>query len=185
MSIACVCLWMRSRGTVTPVDGRGRWEALFADLEAEYDAAGSDEHDAEVRDRVRIEHARLTLADRLRAHVGATITVTTNGAGVIRGTLTDAEPGWLVLGDTLVPASAIREVGGLGPRASEPKPAPKRPLPLGYALRALADSGDPVACTFTDGRTVRATIERVGADHVDIGGVAVPFRRIAAIRPAD
>lgn len=160
---------------------RGRWDALFADLEAELDGEEARELDAEVRDRTQAERARLALADRLAAHRGAQVSVITHGAGTITGRLDDAAPNWLVVGGVLVPRTAILGVRGLGPGAVEPDARPRARLSMGYALRAMAGE---VVCTFVDGRTLRATIERVGKDHVDLDGEAVPFRAIAAIRPA-
>ena len=160
---------------------RGRWDALFADLEGELAGEEARDLDAEVRDRTRREHARLALADRLAAHQGATITVTTLGAGSITGLLTDAARDWLLVGATLIPRTAVLGVSGLTTIATDPDAAPKMRKSVGYALRAMAG---PVTCTFVDGRTVRATIERVGRDHVDLDGTTVPFRAIAAIRPA-
>lgn len=162
---------------------RGRWDALFADLEAELDGEEARDLDAEVRDRAGVEHARLTLADRLAAHAGAQIAVTTTGAGTIRGRLTGAARDWLTVGDTLVPRLAVLGVSGLGEAATEPEERPRAPRTIASVLRGMADEG-PVTCVFTDGRTVTASIERVGKDHVDLDGTAVPFRAIAAIRPA-
>ncbi|HWL38600.1 MAG TPA: hypothetical protein VNQ77_20600 [Frankiaceae bacterium] len=162
---------------------RGRWDALFADLEAELDGEEARELDAEVRDRAAVEHARLTLADRLVAHVGAHVAVTTAGAGVLRGRLTGAARDWLTVGDTLVPRLAVLGVSGLGEAATEPEERPRAPRTIASVLRGMAYEG-PVTCVFTDGRTLTAPIERVGKDHVDLGGTAVPFRAVAAIRPA-
>lgn len=160
---------------------RGRWDALFADLEGELAGEEARELDAEVRDRTRREHARLALADRLAAHRGAHVTVTTLGGGTVSGRLTDAAKDWLLVGETLIPRTAVLAVAGLGRAAVEPDAAPTVKKSVGYALRTMAG---PVTCTFVDGRTVQGTIERVGRDHVDLDGRAVPFRAIATIRPA-
>jgi hypothetical protein len=160
----------------------GRWAALFADLDGEADAAEAADLRAEVLTRTKIEHARLTLADRLRAHEGVEVTVTV-GAGTLRGRLADAAPEWLLVDETLVAATAVLAVQGLGPNAGAPESRPRKPLPLGVLLRMLADRGDEVTCTFADGRTVRGTIGRVGADHVDIGDRVVPYAALATVRP--
>ena len=162
---------------------RGRWDALFADLEAELDGERARELDDEVRDRTRLEHARIALADRLAAQHGAEVAVTTFGAGVVRGPLTDSGKDWLLVGETLVPRAAVRTVEGLGPAAVDPDTTRLR-LPLGVALRALARRHDVVTCTFTDGATLRGRIERVGKDAVDVAGHVVPFRALATVRPA-
>lgn len=160
---------------------RGRWDALFADLEGELAGEHARELDDEVDDRTRAEHARLTLADRLVANKGATVAVATTGAGTVSGPLTDAAKDWLMVGDTVIPRTSVLTVSGLGPDAIDPETRPLTRLTLGYALRRL--DGE-VVCVLTDGRVLTATIERVGKDHADLGGQAVPFRAIAAIRPA-
>jgi hypothetical protein len=199
--LAVTCVRFRSFGVNTPqlpVDGEaregapvdvrgqapGRWAALFADVEGELDAAEAAELDAEVSDRTAYEVGRLTLADRLTAALGTDVAVTTNGAGTVRGQLTDAAPDWLVVGDTLVPTAAVTTMTGLGVRAARPG-AIQRRLTLGYALRALA--GQDATVTTTDGTMYRGTIDRVGADFVDVsteqGGKTIRHVAIAAVRP--
>jgi hypothetical protein len=180
MSIACVCLWMWHHDGME----RGRWDALFADLEAELDGEEARERDAEVRDRTRIEHGRLTLADRLVASIGAEVAVTTAGAGTLHGRLNAAARDWLLVDDTLVTRTAVLGVRGLSAYAVEPDARARAASTIGGRLRALAADGTPVTCVFTDGNVVTAAIERVGKDHVDLDGQAVPFRALATIRPA-
>jgi hypothetical protein len=161
-----------------------RWAALFADLEAELDAAEAAELAEEVRDRERRELARVHLSDRL--FPGTPVAVTTRGAGTIRGTVADAAREWLLLEgpDVLVAAHAVLHVTGLGATAEPPT---KVRLNLGYALRALSRNGS-VAMTLTDGTTFHARIDRVGADFVDLAEDGrpwrtVPFDAIATVRP--
>jgi hypothetical protein len=171
-----------------------RWEALFADLAAELDAAEAAELDAEVRDRARRELAAITLADRVLGALGTAVTVTT-AAGPVRGTLDDAAPDWMLVGGTLVPASAVHTIAGLGPNATAPGPVR---LTFGYALRALARRRVPVAVTLDDGTTLHGTFDRVGADHADLAEhppgeprraqavtrtSTIPFAAIATVRP--
>lgn len=177
-----------------------RWGALFADLEGELAAAEAAELDAEVRDRARREVARLHLADRLGPAVGHPVTVTTNGAGVLRGTLDDAAPEWLLLiegpsRDVLVPVTAVLAIDGLGALSEEPRTT--RRLTLSYALRALARRRNAVTVTFVDGSTTSGTFDRVGGDFAELaehppgeprrpGTVrrtrTIPFAAIAAVR---
>jgi hypothetical protein len=168
------------------VDVRGRWAALFADLEGELDAADAADLDDEVTDRAGYEVARLTLTDRLTAAEGRAVTVTVTGAGPVRGTLTDSAPGWLVVGDALVPTTAVQAIAGLPAHAAQPGPVRRR-LTLTYALRAIASQRGPVALTTIDGRTSHGTIDRVGADFVDVtterGPSTIPYAVIATVRP--
>ncbi len=162
---------------------RGRWDALFDDLAGELAGEQARDFDAEVRDRIQVEQARQTLADRLVAHQGAAVTVTTQGAGVVRGVVTDAAKDWLLVGDTLIPRTAVLAVEGLGSYARSPDARPEAEAAIGHVLRQLADEHDEVTCTFVDGQTLRGLITRVGRDYVDVGDRAIPFRAIATIRP--
>jgi hypothetical protein len=168
-----------------------RWDHLFADLEAQLDAADRDELAAEVRDRTRRETARLRLADRLRAAVGCRLVVTTGGASVIRGTLDQAGPDWLLLTEdsssrALVPLAAVLSVDGLPAVSGEPgsEGAVGARLDLGYALRGLARDRAAVAITLRDGGTVTGTVDRVGADFVELAehDAGEPRRRDSVIR---
>jgi hypothetical protein len=175
-------------GTVNAV--QGRWEALFADLEAEYDAAEAAELDAEVRDRARREVARLHLADRLAPSIGHPVVVTARGAGTLRGRLADAAPEWLLLSeppslDCLVPATAVLSISGLGALSTEPGTRGRvaARLTLGYALRGLARRRAGVAVTFADGTTANGTIDRVGGDFLELAEhPAGEARRAGAVR---
>jgi hypothetical protein len=182
----------------------GRWEALFADLAAEYDAAQAAELDAEVRDRSRREVARLHLTDRLAPAVGHPVVVTARGAGTLRGRLVDAAPEWLLLSeppalDCLVPASAVLTISGLGALSTEPGTGSQvgARLTLGYALRGLARRRAPVAVTLADGTVLDGTLDRVGADFAELAEHApgearrpgtvravrtIPFAAIGAVR---
>jgi hypothetical protein len=181
-----------------------RWAALFADLEAELDAAEAAELDAEVRDRARREVARLHLADRLAPAVGHPVAVAVLGAGAVRGTLADATPEWLLLavepaGECLVPARAVLGITGLGAASREPGTGGgvRARLTLGHALRGLARDRTQVAVTLVDGSTVHGTLDRVGGDFAELAehpageprrpGLVrsvrtIPFAALAALR---
>jgi hypothetical protein len=166
-----------------------RWEALFGDLEAQAQALDREELDAEVRDRVRRETALLALADRLAPSVGRPLQLHVAGAGLLRATLRDAGPDWLLLeeqGDreVLVPSGALLSVSGLRPGAQAPalRGEVGRRLDLRWALRGLARDRAGVAVVLRDGTTVGGTVDRVGADHVELAEhpVAEPRRAAAA-----
>lgn len=168
-----------------------RWEALFDDLEAQLEVEAAAELRAEVAERSRAEVAQVQLADRVRAHTGAELTLRLRDGQLLRGRCRDVAVEWLVLDDgtsatgtaqVLVPLAAVTTVGGLS-RAVAPAPgAVLRRLGLPHALRALARNRAPV-CVHVDGGTVTGTIDRVGADHVDVAEhpVGEP-RRAEAVR---
>ena len=152
-----------------------RWEALFADLEAELEAADAGALSAEVADRSRREVARLRLVDRLRAATGHRLVVAAAGGTVVTGRMDAAGSDWLLLAEAtgragLVPAAAVLSITGLGRTAAEPgsEGTVGGRLDLRYVLRALARDRAEVAVTLTDGTVVHGTFDRVGADFVEL-----------------
>lgn len=152
-----------------------RWQRLFDELEAEYAAVAAAELDSEVRVRARGELARLRMVDRLRPAVGHPLELRTLGAGSIRGRLSGVGPDWLLLAETaavevLVPLAAVLSVRGLGARSLEPGSEGQvaARLGLGHALRGIARRRAAVALTLVDGSVLHGTIDRVGADFVEL-----------------
>jgi hypothetical protein len=163
-----------------------RWDDLFADLEAQAEAAAAAELAGEVADRTRREHGLLRLVDRLRAasgadaaagqvEGGATVTVTVLGAGTVHGRLLDVGVDWLLLHETghrelLLNVAAVLGVIGVGARSEAPASEDQvtRKLDLRWALRGLARSRAGVQVVLVDGTTLSGTLDRVGADHVDL-----------------
>jgi hypothetical protein len=179
-----------------------RWDELFADLEAQFEAAQAAELAAEVSDRTRRELARVRLVDRLRASIDQPLTVGVPHLGSLRGRVTRVGPDWLLLTETpgreaLVPLAIVLTVGGLGPQAEEPGREGEVAARLGlrYALRLLARDRASLSITLTDGRTVSGTLDRVGADFVEIAehsadvmrrgqlpATVVPFSALVVLR---
>jgi hypothetical protein len=178
-----------------------RWEALFADMEAQLDAALAAGLAAEVADLTRAERATVELGNRLRAAHGARLTVLVAGAGtaageLVVGELLDVAAQWMLLGDgtrrALVPLQAVVAVRGLPVRSAPAPGEVARRLGLGSALRALARDRATVRLV-TAGAELGGRIERVGADHLDLAaGVdggwdaatvwAVPFAALRMVR---
>ena len=150
-----------------------RFSRLFADLEAQLAVAEAEELAAEVADRTRREAGLVRAVDRLRAAVGAQLAVSVSGQQVLRGRLLDAGQDWLLLADSrgaelLVPLAAVLGVVGLPAPVAPPAGEVERRLDLRWSLRGLARSRVGVAVGLTDGSSLTGTLDRVGADHVEL-----------------
>lgn len=152
-----------------------RWESLFADLEAEFEAGAAEELRAEVRDRTRRETALVRVVDRLRSAVGHPVAVAVRGGVTLQGVLLDAGPDWLLLGEStgreaLVPADAVLWLTGLGARSTTPGSEGRvaARLDLRSALRGVARDRSPVAVVLLEGGVLTGTLDRVGADWVEL-----------------
>ncbi len=167
-----------------------RWRGLFDDLEAQFDQVEAQELAGEVADRTRREAALVRLFDRLRSAIGARVGAEVLGSGVLRGRLVDVGPDWLLLEEDagrelLVPLVAVLGLTGLGAGSAVPgsEGAVARRLDLSWALRGLARSRTGVALVLVDGAVVTGTLDRVGADHLDVAEHGLgEARRAGAVR---
>lgn len=175
-----------------------RWADLLADLEGQFDAAEAAELTAEVGERTRREWLQVSLAARLRGSRARGLRLDVAGLGATWGVLLDSGPDWLLLGtgpaavgpgavgpgavgpgaldraadtsELLVPLSAVLAVTGLGPGA--PGEAVVGPVAARWTLRlalaALARARTPVQVVLRDSAVLTGTVDRVGADHLDL-----------------
>ena len=169
---------------------RVRWDAMFADLEAQAAALETAQRAGEVDERVRAELGSLTLLDRLRPAVGAPLRLRTAGAGVIAGVLGRLGPDWALMDtdggrEVLVRLAAVTAVAGLGRDSTVPgtlDPVTAR-LGLWFVLRRIARDRSPVLLRLSDGTELHATIDRVGADFAEVAvHAAGEPRRAVAVR---
>jgi hypothetical protein len=183
-----------------------RWEQLFADLEAQLDAVETAEAEAEAASRARAEFGQVRLVDRVRGSLGHAVSLRCRGAGELSGRLVDVGVDWLLLVDAqgrevLVAGAAVTVVGGLGTAtaAEAPDGAVARRLDLRRALRGLARDRATVSCLLADGGVLSGTVDRVGADFVELAEhpldqprrraavtavLGVPVSAVAAVRTA-
>jgi len=175
-----------------------RWNEFFDDLEAQAAAEDSADLVAEVADRSRHEAGQIRLLDRVRSLAGAQLTLGLSNGQTTTGSIVALGSDWLVVRradrDLLVPERALTwaradpqpdRVGSLPDRVgSLPDPFDRR-LAIGHALRLLARDRATVVVGLVHGDTLTGTIDRVGADHLDLAEHAsdVP-RRQGEVRAA-
>jgi hypothetical protein len=152
-----------------------RWERLFADLEAEFDAAEESERAAEIADRVRQERGRLRLVDRLRGSIGRELSIRVLGVGRVEGTVGSVGPDWVLLrlaggGDRLIRLAAVLEIVGLAVSSAQPGSEGEVAARFGCAdvLRRLVEDRAMVTVTLIDGGVLTGTMDLVGLDVCEV-----------------
>lgn len=159
---------------------RMRWDRFFADLEAQAEAADRAVLDADVGGLVRAERATVRLLDRVAAHPGQSLTWWVADGTALTGVLLDAGADWSLVrsGEQvwLLPSTGVVALGGLGRAAVAPDGVGRvaRSLRITTVLRGLARDRARVRAHLTGGAVVEGTVDRVGADHLDL-----------ALHPAD
>lgn len=148
-----------------------RWVRLFDDLEGQ--ARGADENELlnEVADRIRRERLSLGLHERFAAHRGAVLDLRLLCDYSVRGRVVDAGAGWVLLDDdgrvSLVAVAAVRGVGGLTRRVTEPGAVARR-FGLALAVQAICRDRASVDVVDITGSVLTGTIEEVGKDSFEL-----------------
>lgn len=152
-----------------------RWESLFADLETQAAALDVAERAVEVDERTRMEVGRVRLLDRLRPAVGAVLRLRCIGDERVIGPLARVGPDWLLIldeagGEAVIVTAAVLSISGLGRLSAVPESETvvESRLGLRHALRGIARDRSPVRISVLDGTTIDGTIDRLGADFVEI-----------------
>ena len=190
-----------------------RWENFFDDLEGQLAAEWEAERAALDTEAERLRLSRVTLRERLAMLVDRDRDSSVPSFDLIDGTVLSAEvtgvgADWAALdggrsGAMIVPFSALAAIGM--PHADvlrTARPSPARSalaerMSLGFIARDLVRRRIPVAIHLARGRALSGTIDRAGADHLDIalhepgtprrasevtGHRIVPFCAVAWIR---
>lgn len=165
-----------------------RWERLFDDLAAQLEAAEAADLGSEVADRTRRELARTRLGARLLASSGALVRVTLAGGTTVSGDVRDVGPDWFLLdagrgSELLLALAAVTSISGLGAYSAAELGTVERTLGLAWALRAVVRDRAAVTLVLTDASAISGTLDRVGADYVDVAEHPLDEpRREAALR---
>ena len=150
-----------------------RWERLFADLEARLEAEERVSAAGDIADLVRAEHGQLAVRDRLRAHLDAELTWSfVSGDVPVAGRLIDVGADWVLVhtatGEMLIPIPAVQCITGLSRQAAPDPGEVARRLGIRVVLRGLARDRAVVSVWLGGDQWLSGTIDRVGADHVDL-----------------
>jgi hypothetical protein len=150
-----------------------RWQALFCDLESQLDEADAAELWAEAADRSRREIALLALIDRLAPACGHEVVVTVQGAGRVCGRLSQVGSQWLLVDEApgrevVLPLAGVLSVSGAGRQSSADRSHVFARLRLGTVLRGIVRDRRAVDVVLIDGSALVGTLDRVGADFVEL-----------------
>ncbi|ALJ21266.1 hypothetical protein [Microbacterium sp. No. 7] len=185
-----------------------RWDRFFEDLETQLDSEWEAERAALDSESERLRLAKLPLRERLVAAVGADAGADLVGAESVSGRVSAVGADWCALDGanahaTLVPLGAIvaltltHESLLRSARAASAGSMLSQRMTFGFVARDLVRKRVPVAIVLTSGRTLTGTIDRAGADHLDValhdvdaprrgdavnGHRMIPFAAIAAVR---
>ncbi|MGJ5590374.1 hypothetical protein ACSBQY_04060 [Micrococcus lylae] len=182
-----------------------RWDGLFADLEAQWERQLHAQTLAEAAELTRGEWAGLPLAARLRGARGRPLRLLLRHGHQCELTVQAVGEGWIggrtPGGDSvLVRQAAITAVDGPLAAAVTAEGHLGGGPTLGSVLRRVARSRAAVEVVGLDGAVVvEGTVDRVGADHIDVarharddarrassvrGVLVVPLEAVALVRTA-
>lgn len=165
----------------------GRWERLALDLEAQAAAWETAERAGEIAERQRIEAGRMRLIDRLRPSgsvssseprqgaVMPVVVLTCTGGVHIRGVLVRAVSDAVIVAEdggreALVSLPCILSVTGVSRLAAEPdhEGTVASRIGLRHLTRSVVRDRSVVRVHLVDGSVLDGTLDRVGADFVEI-----------------
>lgn len=191
-----------------------RWERFFEDLEDQLDSEWEAERAALDTEAERLRLSRVPLRERLVALGRGTrpVSVQLSDGDTIVGRIVRVGADWFGVatdgegdGVAVVPLSAVVGIGApadavlASVRDADGGPALAQRMTLGFVLRDLVRRRVPVTVQLVGGRMLSGTVDRAGADHLDLalhepgaprraenvtGYRLVPFAAVAAVRLA-
>lgn len=151
---------------------------MVIDLEAQFEDLRRRGLEAEVADRVRRELALVRWRERLRGAVGRPVGLALLGGLSVSGILRSVGPDWLLLSveagqELVVPTAAVAMATGVPLAATPDEAVPPTQLrtTLGLLLRAIVRDRCMVVVYRIDGEQSPGTLDRVGADYIEVGGI--------------
>lgn len=158
------------------------WDRLFEDLEDQFASGWEAERAALDAETERLRIARLDLRTRLGvlADEGSTVTAVLTDATRVRGRLRAVGADWAAVqpheaaGLSLLPAHAVElwslDHGALltSGAAAEPLSPLRERMTFGFVVRDLARRRSGVTLRTRSGAVLAGTIDRAGADHLDL-----------------
>ena len=161
-----------------------RWDRFFDDLEGQLASEWEAERAALDTEAERLRLSRVALRERLSALVdrepnGAAPSFEVGGGTVVSAEVTGVGADWVALdggraGALVVPFSAIEAIGMphadvlRSARPSSRRSALADRMTLGFVVRDLVRRRVAVTVHLAHGRLLSGTIDRAGADHLDI-----------------
>lgn len=189
-----------------------RWERFFDDLEDQLDSEWEAERAALDTEAERLRLAKLTLRDRLATLVraGDGVSVELSDGSVVAGAIVRVGADWVAFdpalrrgGAVLMPLSSLVAIGMphaellRSARATASGSRLSQRMTFGFVLRDLVRKRVPVTVGCVGGRSFAGTMDRAGADHLDLalheigeprrgsavtGHRIVPFAAVAWVR---
>ena len=165
-----------------------RWDDLFDDLSARFDLLTEQDEAAELADRIRGEQGAITMVQRLAGARGGRIRLRLSAGSDVAGELDRIGPDWVLLresasSETLVRLPAVTAMEGLTQATGEQLGAVDARYDFRLALRAVARDRAPVSVQTAGDGELTGTLDRVGADFVELASHAAwEQRRRPAVR---
>ena len=164
-----------------------RWDRFFDDLEDQLASEWEAERAALDTEAERLRLSRVLLSERLTLLAGrdgaalATASFDLVDGTALRATVTGVGADWVALAPADGPAGAVvapfTAILGVGmphadllrtARAAPPRSPLTERLTFGFVLRDLVRRRAGVAVHLVNGRMLTGTIDRAGADHLDL-----------------
>lgn len=163
-----------------------RWDRFFDDLEAQFASEWEAERAALDTEAERLRLSRVPLRDRLaalqgRERTGSSPSFEFSDGAVLAAEVSGVGADWVALdpsesraGAVLAPLASIAAIGAAhadllrSARPLEERSSLTDRMTLGFVLRDLVRRRAAVAVHLATGRGLTGTIDRAGADHLDL-----------------